>query len=195
MNRFAIIISVTGLIGIGLIIIGQEISSPILDLAGLIIFAGTGILIGFEAIKKRIFVEQSRYNRRETETYIGIAAILQGALVILLGLFVSFIAVIVYFDIGAPIFSHFIHRPGLPLIIFGIYCLAVAVTAIIGYVEQKQGPRWNVLLELIASRLFPGIILIIIGFIAVLLGVIEIINPEYFDKMGGGFLEILFKTD
>lgn len=178
--------------GIVLIVWGQIFSSSDLALLGLFVFSISGILIGIEAIKRRIFLEQSRYNRRDTETYVGFAAVLQGVLMIFVGIFLCILAVIDYFNLGESVFSYLVRHPGIPLVLFGIYCLATAGTAIIGYAEQNQGPKWNVYLELIASRLLPGIILIVIALIAISLGVIEIAAPEYFDKMGGGFLEILF---
>jgi hypothetical protein len=192
-KRSTIIITAVAVSGIALIVMGQIISTSELTLLGLFVFSISGILIGIEAIKQRIFLEQSRYNRRYTETYLGFAAVLQGVLIIFVGLFLCSVAVIDYFNIGESVFSYLVRHPGIPLVLFGIYCLATAGTAIIGYAEQKQGPKWNVFLELIASRLLPGIILIVIALIAISLGVIEITAPEYFDKIGGGFLEILFK--
>ena len=193
MKRSTIIINVVDVSGIALIVMGQIFSTSDLTLLGLFVFSISGILIGIEAIKQRIFLEQSRYNKRYTETYLGFAAVLQGVLIIFVGLFLCSVAVINYLNIGESVFLYLVRHPGIPLVLFGIYCLATAGTAIIGYVEQKQGPKWNVFLELIASRLLPGIILMVIALIAISLGVIEIAAPEYFDKMGGGFLEILFK--
>jgi len=42
--------------------------------------------------------------------------------------------------------------------------------------------------------LLPGIILVVIGLGMTGLGLFEILAPEAFDKMGGGFLEILYGT-
>jgi len=192
-KRSTIIINVVAVSGIALMVMGQIFSTSDLTLLGLFVFSISGILIGIEAIKQKIFLEQSRYNKRYTETYLGFAAVLQGVLIIFVGLFLCSVAVINYLNIGESVFLYLVRHPGIPLVLFGIYCLATAGTAIIGYVEQKQGPKWNVFLELIASRLLPGIILMVIALIAISLGVIEIAAPEYFDKMGGGFLEILFK--
>lgn len=169
-------------------------SISFLILIGIILFSDAGILIGIGALRKRKYLEKSRYDRRETETYIGIAAVLQGIIIILLGLLLSIIAILVYFDIGRPMFLYFVHRPGSLLVIIGLYFFLTAVSAIIGFVEQKQGPKWNVFLELIVSRILPGIVLIVIALAAISLGVIEIFAPEYFDKMGGGLLEILFES-
>lgn len=42
------------------------------------------------------------------------------------------------------------------------------------------------------SRLLPGVILVVIGLAATCLGVLEILQPQVFDRIGGGFLEVLF---
>jgi hypothetical protein len=38
----------------------------------------------------------------------------------------------------------------------------------------------------------PGVILVVIGFGAVALGMIDLTAPAVFDKLGGGFLEMLY---
>mgnify|MGYP005839412423 FL=1 len=158
MNRLTKLILAADILRLSSILIGQIFSNSILDLISIILLSDSGIFIGVEAIGKQIYTERSRYDRRAIETYIGIAAVLQGIL----------------------------------LIIIGLYFFLTALSTIIGYIEQKQGHKWNIFLELIASRLLPGIILIAIALIAICLGVIEIASPEYFDKVGGGFLKIFF---
>lgn len=192
MSRSTIVITAAAVSGIAFIVIGQITSSSDLTLLGLFVFSISGILIGLEAIRRKIFLQPSRYDRRATETYVGAAAILQGVIIILVGIFLCSISVMDYFNLGKSVFSYLVRHPGIPLILLGIYCLATAGTAIIGYVEQKQGPKWNIILELITSRLLPGIILIVIALIAISLGVIEIAAPESFDKLAGGLLEMLF---
>ena len=195
MNRLTTLIITAAILGICSVLVGQIFSISILNLIGIIFLSDAGILIGVEAIRKRIFLEKSHYNRKETETYIGLAAIIRGILVILLGLFLSTIAILVYFDIGQPILLYFVHRPGILLIISGFYFLLTALSTILGYAEQRQGPKWNVFLELIAGRMLPGIILLVISLITIGLSVVEIVAPEYFDKMGGGLLELLFRPN
>lgn len=192
MNRLTTLIIVAAILGISSILVGQIFSISILNFIGIIFLSDAGILIGVEAIQKRIFFEKSRYNRKETETYMGLAAIIRGILVILLGLFLSTIAILVYFDIGQPVFLYFVRHPGIILIVSGFYFLLTALSTIIGYVEQSQGSKWNVFLEQISGRMLPGIILLVIAIITIGLGVYEILAPDYFDSMGGGILELLF---
>jgi hypothetical protein len=47
-------------------------------------------------------------------------------------------------------------------------------------------------MNLLISRLLPGGILVVLGLGALWLGVFEIIAPDTFDEMGGGFLEVLY---
>lgn len=192
MNRLTTLIIAAAILGISSILVGQIFSISILNFIGIIFLSDAGILIGVEAIQKRIFFEKSRYNRKETETYMGLAAIIRGILVILLGLFLSTIAILVYFDIGQPVFLYFVRHPGIILIVSGFYFLLTALSTIIGYVEQSQGSKWNVFLEQISGRMLPGIILLVIAIITIGLGVYEILAPDYFDSMGGGILELLF---
>jgi hypothetical protein len=49
-----------------------------------------------------------------------------------------------------------------------------------------------VFLNLLFSRLLPGIILVILGLGAMGLGLFEMAAPNAFDAMGGGFLEMLY---
>ena len=195
MNRLTTLIITAAILGICSVLVGQIFSISILNFIGIIFLSDAGILIGVEAIRKQIFFEKSRYNRKETETYIGFAAIIRGILVILLGLFLSTISVLVYFDIGQPIFLYFVRRPGILLIICGFYFLLTALGTILGYAEQRQGPKWNVFLELIAGRMLPGIILLVIALITIGFGAVEIAAPEYFDMLGGGLLELLFRPN
>lgn len=67
-----------------------------------------------------------------------------------------------------------------------------AVHAIMGSIEEKQGLRWELILNLIASRLLPGLMLVAIALGAASLGLLEVFAPESFDQMGGGVLEVLF---
>lgn len=163
MNRLTKFILVVGILGLSSILIGQIFSISILNLIGIILLSDSGILIGVEAIRKQIYLERSHYDRRAIEANTGLAAIIQGITIILLGLLLSTIAVLVYFDVGQSIFFYFVRRPGILLVIIGLYFFLTALSVIIGYVEQKQGPKWNMSLELIASRLLPGIILIVIA--------------------------------
>jgi len=47
-------------------------------------------------------------------------------------------------------------------------------------------------LNLLTSRLLPGVILVVIGLAFTALGLLDLTLPAVFDKMGGGFLEVLY---
>jgi hypothetical protein len=68
----------------------------------------------------------------------------------------------------------------------------MAAIAISGFREQREGSRWIVTLNLLASRMLPGLIFAVIGLGATRLGFFEIVAPNAFDEMGGGFLEVLY---
>jgi hypothetical protein len=127
------------------------------------------------------------------ETFTGLPAILQGIQFNLIGLFLIGITIMVYVNAdGRAVVLQMVRRPGLPLIAFGALCLMQAVITLAGAQELRQGPRWIVILNLGVSRLLPGIILVAIGLGAAALGLFEIVAPNIFDEMGGGFLEVLY---
>lgn len=164
---------------------------PILTYAGIVCFGLTAIAIGWEAIVTRQIVWGSK-RRGTRQTYTGIAAIFQGIQFNLLGLFLMGVTVMVYLNNGHEVFLQFVRRPGLPLILLGALCLMQAVIVIVGALEYKQGPRSIVIMNLLTSRLLPGVILIALGLGATVLGLFELIAPDTFDELGGGFLEVLY---
>ncbi|HEX9331459.1 MAG TPA: hypothetical protein VF896_06210, partial [Anaerolineales bacterium] len=58
--------------------------------------------------------------------------------------------------------------------------------------DLQEGPRWIVIMNLLVSRLLPGIMLVVIGLAMTGVGLFEIVAPTAFDQMGGGFLEVLY---
>ena len=183
---------VLGLMAILLVLGGDKLSMPIFGNAGIACFGLAAMAIGWEAILTRHIKFGSR-RRGTRETYTGLPAILHGIQFNLIGLFLIVIAVMVYFNFnGRAVFLQMVRRPGLPLIVFGALLLIQAVITLTGSRELKQGADWIVILNLLVSRLLPGIILVVLGLGALWLGVFEIIAPDTFDEMGGGFLEVLY---
>ncbi len=180
-----------GILGALLALASSQFSIPLLSYAGLICFGWLAMAIGWEAILTRHIVFGQKM-RGTTETYSGVAAILQGIQFNIIGLFLIGITVMTYLGSGERIFQSIIRRPGLTLIIFGVLCLLQAMISFIGAQEYRQGERWVVMLNLLTSRLLPGMVLTGLGLGALGLGVFELIAPEVFDQMGGGFLETLF---
>ncbi|HCB49760.1 MAG: hypothetical protein AMJ56_13165 [Anaerolineae bacterium SG8_19] len=183
---------VIGLIGVLCLFLGQWLSLDILTYAGFGLMGLVAIVIGLEALITRRLVQVSRYSRRANETYVGVAAIAQGVIFIIMGLFFIGIAFAAYMNSGRELFLHFIRHPGLALLVFGLFLLMMAISAIAGTVEDKEGGRFEVYLTLLTSRLLPGLILLALAAGAFGLGLLEITSPQAFDQMGGGFLEVLF---
>ena len=176
-------------IGFLLAFAGDKLSSPLLTYGGISLFGVAAFLIGTEAaITRRIVLGRRRYN----ETYVGFPAYAQGVQFMMVGTFFILVSFLAYFDTGRDIFLHLVRRPWPVLLTLGIYCLMQAVIAIGSYEEAKQVTRWIVILNLLTSRLLPGVILIVIGLGAVALGFLDLTVPAVFDKLGGGFLEMLY---
>ena len=167
------------------------ISNILLNLGG-ILFSISGIMIGMEAILKRKIILRSRYNRRLSETYTGVTAIAQGLILIIIGFFLIGLLVLNYLNSGRSLFLYFVEHPGVPFLFFSLMCFLTAVIAAIGSMEDKQGSKFVIILNLLTSRFLTGTILILLGIIFFCLGILEIFNPNYFDSLGGGFLEVLF---
>jgi len=168
---------------------GDKLSIPILLYGGISLFGCVAFLIGMEAaITRRIVLGRRRYN----ETYVGFAAYAQGVQFMMIGAFLVGVSFLAYFNAGRDLFLHFVQRPWPVLLVMGVYCLMQAVIAFSGSEEEKQGTRWVVILNLFTSRLLPGVILIVIGLGFTALGLLDLTLPAIFDKLGGGFLEVLY---
>jgi len=177
------------LLGIALAFAGDKLSIPILLYGGISLFGVTAILVGMEAaLTRRIVLGRRRYS----ETYVGIAAFAQGVQFIFMGAFLISVSFWAYLDAGRDIFLQFVRRPWPVLLVVGVYCLMQSVIAFSGYEEEKQGTRWVVMLNLLTSRLLPGVILVVIGLGFTGLGLLDLTLPAVFDNLGGGFLEVLY---
>ena len=192
MNPWTILMIVFGLVAALLIFLGQRFSLDIMTYAGFSMVGLVAIVIGLQAVVTQRLVQISRYNRRSDETYVGIAAIAQGILFVMLGLFFIGLALASYRNSGHDVFLHFVRHPGLVLLAFGLILLMIATSALAGTVEDKEGGRFEVYLTLLTSRLLPGVILMALAAGVFGLALLEIAAPQTFDQLGGGFLEVLF---
>ncbi len=183
---------ILGLLALLLAFGGDRLSIPLLTDAAIVCFGLTSIAIGCEAIfTQHIVLGRRRHGNRQT--YTGVAAILQGMQFNLIGSFLIGIAFMIHFNTnGRAIFLQFVRRPGLPLILFGGLLLMQAVISLTGSHELRDGPRWIVILNLVISRLLPGGILVALGVGAIGLGLFELVAPNAFDEIGGGFLDALY---
>lgn len=179
------------LLGILLAFGGDKLSMPVLSNLGIACFGLASIAIGWEAILTR-YIRLGRRRSGTRRTYTGLAAILHGIQFNLLGLF--FMGVGLFSDFGGwrALFLQFVRRPGMPLMLTGALFLMQSVIAFSGSWEDRQGERWVVILNMLFSRLLPGIVLLVLGVGAMGLGFFEFVAPAAFDELGGGFLEMLY---
>ena len=178
-------------LGILLAFGGDGLSMPLLTNAGVVCFGLASMAVGWEAILTRHIV-LGRRRSGTRQTYTGIPAILQGIQFNLIGFFLIAIAGMVHFDSGREIFLQFVRRPGLPLGVVGLLVLLQSLVMFLGYRELNEGPGWTVTVNLLFSRMLPGVILLVLGLVAAGLGLFEFVAPNAFDEMGGGFLETLY---
>jgi len=190
MSLWAIVQIGLAIMAVLLTLAGDKLSIPILFYAGISMFGVTSIVVGMEAmITRRVVLYR---HRNYSETYLGLAAYAQGVQFGIIGIFFIGVSLAAYLDNGRDLFLHLVQRPWPVLVVFGVFCLSQSVIAFGGSIEQKQGSRFAVTLDLLFGRLLPGFILIVIGLGVLGLGVFEFVLPAQFDALGGGFLEVLF---
>jgi hypothetical protein len=181
-----------GVLALLLVFVGDRLSIPLLSYTGMACLGLVAMAIGWEAIITRhIVVGKRRSGNRGT--YTGIPAIYQGILFNAFGLFLIIVTVMSYKKANMrEVLLQFVRRPGLPLALIGTLVLMQAVITLAGSMEERHGSQRVVFLNLLFSRLLPGIILVILGLGAMGLGLFEMAAPNAFDAMGGGFLEMLY---
>jgi len=177
------------LLGLVLVFVGGKFSMPFLLDAGIACLGLASIAIGWDAIfTRRLTVGSRRHGNRYV--YTGLAAVLQGIELNILGLFLIIIALILYVNVNPRVIGEQIaRRPGFLMVVLGIIVLIQAAVVFIGY---KSGGQWNVFVDLILLRLILGTILVVIGVGLLGLGMFEIVAPNAFDAMGGALLESLY---
>jgi hypothetical protein len=169
---------------------GNRLSMPVLQSVGLVLLGAAFLTAGAEAMFTRRIAFARGFS--SSETYQGVGAIFYGILFGFVGISFVAAAYVTHVDAGRALFLYSVRRPGFSLLIVGFLLLVGAGIALAGSVEERQGPRWIVWLNLGLSRLLPGLILVALGVTVTGLGVLEIVAPTTFDGMGGGFLEVLF---
>ena len=172
----------------------DKLSMPILMYGGVSCFGVSAMAIGWEAIVTRQ-IQLGRRRSGTQQTYIGFPAILQGIQFNLIGLFLIGASGFFYLSNeqeSHEIFLHFIRRPGFPLTLIGLLILLQSLVVFLGYQELNEGDGWIIKVNLLISRLLPGLILLVLGFGLIVLGLLEMVTPAVFDSIGGGFLEVLY---
>lgn len=182
-----------GLIVLALLLVfaGDKLSIPLLSYTGIACLGLAAMVVGWEAIVTQQIVLGRRGGNRGT--YVGVPAMFQGIQFNVFGFFLISVAVSIYMRANVrEYFLQWVRRPGLPLVVLGILVLMQAVITISGSLEQRDGPRSEVIFDLLVARLLPGLFLAIVGLSALGLGLFEIVAPNVFDSIGGGFLEMLY---
>jgi hypothetical protein len=183
-----------GLIVLALILVfaGDRLSIPLLSYTGVACLGIVAMVAGWEAIVTQQIVV-GRRRRGNRGTYVGMPAVFQGIQFNVFGFFLISAVVATYVRANVREYLlQWVRRPGLPLVVLGILVLMQAAVTISGSLEQRDGPRSEVIFDLLVARLFPGVILIVIGLAVLGLGLFEIVAPNVFDSMGGGVLEMLY---
>lgn len=191
-NPWTVVIILLFLVGCAILLAGQHFDIPLLMPVGFFVMGLTSVVVGLEGVVKRRILLPSRWHSMRQETWVGPAAVAQGLLFIVMGFLLAGLAIVAYGDSGRDLFLDLVAHPGPALLFFSCLCLVASISVASRSQEQKGGPRWAAVLDFVAGRMLGALILIALGIGAAYLGVTEILTPERFDAMGGGFLEVLF---
>ncbi len=176
--------------GFGLIYVGTELSVPLLIHVGLLPIGGGLFLFGWDAIQKR----RSSYTGGEqdasqTETYFGLAAVMDGIVLVLLGIAVFVLGVILIVGLGEYVLEKVQERPGSLMVFVSALLIATSITWVLGSQESREG--WALVGSL--PKRIAGVIFFILGVTLGTLALIEMVSPQGFDqilKLFAGWLGI-----
>jgi hypothetical protein len=159
---------------------GWKLSLSWIIYLGFLPIGAAVILFGIDAIQKK----ESSYTGGGEETsftysYRGVAAIMDGLVLVLLGLGIMVFGVIALFGQQDNTLNFLQHRPGAILIFSGLLMAAYSITLILGSQEAKRGWR---LLGSLPQRIF-GLVLLIFGLGLIFVGGWEIISPTGYDQL------------
>lgn len=174
--------------GLGLIALwaGYGLSRPALLHAGAACLGGMLVAMGIEAILGREY----RTARMDVHlphggpyTFRGTAAVLKGAVFILLG--ISGLTAVLVRAAGREqaVLEHFLRRPGLALLGAGTLLISWGSARILGAVEWRAS--FGDLVRSLPER-YSGLLMVLLGLGAASVGLWESIDPTAFDRLMAG---------
>jgi hypothetical protein len=171
------ILSIVG--GFLLVYGGWKIPVTFLIYLGLLPIGFGIILFGVDAIRKKESSYTSGEDAYRSYSYRGLAAIMDGVVLVLLGIAVIGYGVVALLGLENSLLDFIKERPGLILIFGGLMLAAYSITLIFGTHEDRRGLA---LLGSLPGRIF-GLVLLFLGLGMLLLGGLEIISPKGFDQL------------
>lgn len=165
---------------------GQEFSRPPLVALGMVLLAGWLITIGIAAIRRREY-QTARMNVNPPYggpvTFRGTAAVLKGAVFIVLGVG-GFAATSLWaLGMGEAALGYLVRRPGVALLGAGALLAGWGSARILGAVEWRTSSAE--FLRTLPER-YSGLLMVLLGLGAAAVGLWEILDPTAFDRLMAG---------
>lgn len=165
---------------------GDHLSNPALFNAGILTLGAGFALGGMEAIVTRRIGFWSR--SIGSTSYRGLAAVFQGAVFLMVGASVMAYALARFLNVEEAAFSLLRNRPGIIFLGLAVVLLGLGSANVLGAMEAR-GSLWTVLLSL-PYRL-GGLVLVVLGLIAMVIGLFELFDPDGFDDFVASIIEAL----
>jgi hypothetical protein len=182
------------LIGAGVLCLigGNQLSSPLLSRGGLALIGLGLIVVGGEAMVTRRFALRRR--RHDGQVYRGLSAILYGIVYLWIGLALVTVSLVVFPGTEQVLLQSLAERPGYALLSLSFLLVAASGIELTGRLHARSDAKTGRFLSAISTLLhsIPGLLLFLLALAIMALGVLEIVSPDTFDELGGGFLEALF---
>ncbi len=140
------------------------------------------LFLGIDQIRKRLVYETYGEESQTHRTYSGLAAVMNGIGVVVIGLVMISLALILLAGYGEFALKYLKEHPGVALLSGGIFLFSWSVSGIIGPEEEKLKRSFWLFITSIPKRIL-SIILVLVGLILIAGGIIEITSPALFDSI------------
>ena len=175
--------------GFALGYIGWKISVTPIIFFGLLPIGTAVVMWGIESIRKKYSSYDSSVEGGGSGyyySYTGIAAVMDGITLTLLGAAIFITGFIGLFNLQGALISYMKARPGFAMLFAGIFMISASVTQIFGAREENR-MSFQMLMS-IPKRIF-SILVLFLGITLGLAGCFEILMPMAFDRSMDGLVD------
>ena len=143
-----------------------------------LVIVGLGLIVGAAGtiIERRVSLSDSEQS--QTDTYSGVGAIAWGVVFGLLGAGIVTLGIVRLLGIGGYLTFCIRERPGIGLILGGLLLATFGFPSIAG--SHEENGNFLCFLGSVPRRIF-GVVIVIVGLVAIALGMIEIAAPDVFN--------------
>jgi hypothetical protein len=180
------------LIGLGVVLgyAGSRFHLPALIGIGVTV-AGLGITAGGaeDMITRNVSLSYHEEGGRY-QTYHGLSAVLLGVMWVVVGLALVVGGLAYTLGAGEWLLGNLRAHPGPALVLGGLAMLAYGGSEALGAREDRLSASFLNFLGSVPARIF-GLILVVVGLVAIGAGTLELVAPQVFDALLAGLREVL----